>query len=119
MERKAREERDRAQREDAERRRREEEERQRQKRLAEEEAERLLKNLHKVEEEEKMRIRMREEAERERLRLLALQKKTVITTTEKFSTPDDDIEHCAFGDIDLMGLSEAELDAQCDELFRE
>lgn len=30
----------------------------------------------------------------------------------------DKFEHCAFGDMDLMGLSEEELDTQCDELFK-
>ena len=26
---------------------------------------------------------------------------------------------CAFGDIDLLGLSEAELDQQCDDIFQD
>jgi hypothetical protein len=26
---------------------------------------------------------------------------------------------CAFGDMDLLGLSEAELDQQCDDIFQD
>ena len=49
-----------------------------------------------------------EEEEAERLRLDEIENRTV----------NDRYEHCAFGDIDLMGLSEDELDNQCDQLFR-
>jgi len=52
-----------------------------------------------------------EEDEAERLRLEALANKAVPEPSDKF-------EHCAFGDMDLMGLSEEELDTQCDELFK-
>ena len=78
--------------------RREEDERARRRREAEREAERLLGVLSKLEEDEA-----------ERLRLEALEKQK----------PDDNrYEHCAFGDMDLMGLSVEELDTQCDELFK-
>jgi hypothetical protein len=81
-----------------ERMRREEDERARRRREAEREAERLLVVLSKLEEDEA-----------ERLRLEALEK----------NKPDDNkYEHCAFGDMDLMGLSVDELDTQCDELFK-
>ena len=49
-----------------------------------------------------------EEEEAERLRQEAMEKDK---TSDKF-------EHCAFGDMDLMGLSVEELDTQCDELFK-
>ena len=49
-----------------------------------------------------------EEEEAERLRQETLDNNK---TNDKF-------EHCAFGDMDLMGLSEEELDTQCDELFK-
>jgi hypothetical protein len=49
-----------------------------------------------------------EEEEAERLRQEALDREN----------DNDKYVHCAFGDIDLMGLSEDELDIQCDELFK-
>lgn len=52
-----------------------------------------------------------EEEEADRLRQEAAANDKDKNTTEKF-------EHCAFGDMDLMGLSEEELDTQCDELFK-
>lgn len=83
--------------------RRDEEERRRRQRLAEEEAEKLLGDLQDLEDEEA-----------EKKRRLAAQ------DNMKESTPDMDVgeQICAFGDMDLMGLTEQELDSQCDELFR-
>ena len=84
-----------------ERLRREEEERARRRKEAEAEAERLLQVLSKLEEEEAERLRAE----------AAANVKEEKPTMDKF-------EHCAFGDMDLMGLSEEELDTQCDELFK-
>mmetsp|Transcript_5424 Transcript_5424/g.9129 ORF Transcript_5424/g.9129 Transcript_5424/m.9129 type:complete len:352 (-) Transcript_5424:8-1063(-) len=92
-------ERRRRQQEEDERRRRqqEEEEKERRRREAEAEAARLLAMIKNLDEEEM-----------ERKRRLAAQSQT-----------QEEVEGaCAFGDTDLMGLTEAELDGQADELFR-
>jgi len=83
-----------------ERLRREEEERARRRKEAETEAERLLQMLSKLEEDEAERLRQDSQP------------------VEKEPVSPEKFEHCAFGDMDLMGLSEEELDTQCDELFK-
>ena len=110
-------------------------ERLRLRKLAEEEAELLLRRLRNIEEEEaerikKMRLVQLEhqveteklkklrhaEMETERYKLMQIQSQHdgTILPAEHFGN-----ETAAYGDFDLLGISEEELDQQCDELFNE
>ena len=118
----------------------EEKERLRLKRLAEEEAEQLLRRLKIIEEEEADRKKKKHDANIEHMKTMKIKQAELeverlksggaFTTTTKTYTvtqpvyldeTDEDItiteQIAAFGDADLMGITEDEVDAQCDELF--
>jgi len=108
----------------------EEQERLRLKRLGEEEAEQLLKRLKLIEEEESERKKKKKMAEMElkaehekKMRVMRETERVVVKapravpTTNSAYMAEPEFSSAAFGDEDLMGITEEEVDKQCDELF--